>query len=175
MRRWIRIRVWLQACEVVIGLRVQNAIERTDHSRLRSAARRRWENVISAQSKGEQSPAAAKFRVGPCLPSKCSERKSVTPYDTDAARVRAACWHFASDAVEVLLPGLTKGITDFLRAVHSHDDRVLCLHVTKHLCFQNCVRHFLWGEQHWQHDDFAELSSVGVDLLASVERPLVEE
>ena len=71
-------------------LRVQDAIERTDHSRLRSAARKRWENVISAQSKGEQSPAAAKFRMGPCLPSKCSERKSVTSYDTDAARVRAA-------------------------------------------------------------------------------------
>jgi hypothetical protein len=47
--------------------------------------------------------------------------------------------------------------------------------VAKHLRFQNCVRHVLWGEQHWQHDGFAELSSVGPDLLASVGRPLVEE
>ena len=115
--------MWLQACEVVSGLRAQDAIERTDHCRLRSAARRRWERVISAQSKGEQSPAAAKFRMGPCCRSKCSERKSVTPYDTDVAGVRAAWWHLASEAVDVLLPGPTQGITHFLRAVHCHNDR----------------------------------------------------
>ena len=73
------------------------------------------------------------------------------------------------------MPGPTQGITDVLRAVHCHDDRVVCLHVAKHLCCQNCVRHVLWGEQHWQHDGFAELSSVGPDLLAAVERALVEE
>jgi len=78
MRWWQFIRVCLQACEVVSGLCVQDAIEGTDHSRLRSAARRRWERVISVQSKGEQSPAAAKFRMGPDVRSKCSERKSVT-------------------------------------------------------------------------------------------------
>ena len=115
--------MWPQAFEVVSGLGVQDGIERTYHSRLRSAAWRRWERVFSAQSEGKQSPAAAKFRMGPCFRSKFSERKSVTPYDTDVAGVRAAWWHLASEAVDVLLPGPTQGITHFLRAVHCHNDR----------------------------------------------------
>ena len=47
--------------------------------------------------------------------------------------------------------------------------------MAKHLRVQHCVRHVLRGEQHWQQDGFAELRSVGADLLASVGRPLVEE
>ena len=92
VRWWISIRVWLQACEVVSGFREQDSVERTDHSRLRSAARRRWERVISAQSKGEHFPTAAKFRVGPCSRSKCSERNAVTPNDT--------CLLYTSDAAD---------------------------------------------------------------------------
>ena len=59
LRWWICIRVCLQAFEVVSGRRVQDAIERIDHSRLRSAAHRRLPRARASTLQQRRSSACA--------------------------------------------------------------------------------------------------------------------